>query len=68
MAKAITKVSDKLTKVSESFTVNMYDNGYLIDVGGQDSNDDLKNVKLTVRDLDSLIVIIKEVAAMERRD
>ena len=68
MAKAITKVSDKLTKVSESFTVNMYDNGYMIEVGGQDANDDWKNVKLTVRDLDSLIVIIKEVAAMERRD
>jgi hypothetical protein len=68
MAKVISKVSDKLTKVSESFTVNIYDNGYMIEVGGQDANDDWKNVKLTVRDLDSLIAIIKEVVAMERRD
>ena len=68
MAKAITKVSDKLTKVGESFTVNMYDNGYMIEVGGQDANDDWKNAKITVMELDSLITLIKEVAAMERRD
>ena len=68
MAKTISKVSDKLTKVSESFTVNMYDNGYMIEVGGSDANDDWKNAKITVMDLDSLIAIIKEVAAMERRD
>jgi hypothetical protein len=68
MAKTVSKVSDKLTKVSESFTVNMYDNGYMIEVGGSDSNDDWKNVKLTVAELDSLIAIIKEVVSMERRD
>lgn len=68
MTKTVSKVSDKLTKVSESFTVNMYDNGYMIEVGGSDSNDDWKNVKLTVAELDSLIAIIKEVVSMERRD
>jgi len=68
MAKTVSKISDKLTKVSESFTVNMYDNGYMIEVGGSDSKDDWKNVKLTVTELDSLIAIIKEVVAMERRD
>ena len=47
MAKTVSKISDKLTKVSESFTVNMYDNGYMIEVGGSDSKDDWKNVKLT---------------------
>ena len=68
MAKTVSKISDKLTKVSESFTVNMYDNGYMIEVGGSDSKDDWKNVKLTVAELDSLIAIIKEVVSMERRD
>jgi hypothetical protein len=67
MAK-VSKISDKLAKVSESFTVNMYDNGYMIEVGGSDSKDDWKTVKLTVSELDSLIAIIKEVVAMERRD
>jgi hypothetical protein len=68
MSKSVTKISDKLTKVNESFTVNMYDNGFMFEVGGSDSKDDWKNVKLTVTELDSLIAIIKEVVAMERRD
>jgi hypothetical protein len=68
MAKTVSKISDKITKVSDSFTVNMYDNGYMIEVGGQDANDDWKNVKLTVQELDSLIALIKEAASMERRD
>ena len=68
MAKSVSKISDKLTKVSESFTVNMYDNGYMIEVGGSDSNDDWKTAKITVMELDSLIALIKEAASMERRD
>lgn len=68
MAKTVSKISDKLTKVNESFTVNMYDNGYMIEVGGSDSKDEWKTVKITVQDLDSLISLIKETASMERRD
>ena len=68
MAKTVSKISDKLTKVSESFTVNMYDNGYMIEVGGQDANDDWRTAKITVMELDSLIALIKEAASMERRD
>jgi hypothetical protein len=68
MAKTVSKISDKLTKVNESFTVNMYDNGYMIEVGGSDSKDEWKTVKITVQDLDSLIALIKETASMERRD
>ena len=68
MSKTVSKISDKLVKVSESFTINMYDNGFMIEVGGQDANDDWKNVKIIVQELDSLIALIKEVAAMERRD
>lgn len=68
MAKAVTKISDKLAKVSEDFTVHMYDNGYMIEVGGADSKDDWKTAKITVADLDSLFALIKEVSNMERRD
>jgi hypothetical protein len=64
--KPISKISDKLTKVNESFTVNMYDNGYMIEVGGKDGDDDWKTAKITVADLDSLIALIKEVVAMDR--
>ena len=30
------KISDKLNKVNDSFTVNMYENGFMVDIGGRD--------------------------------
>jgi len=59
-------VGDKLNKVNESFTVNMYDNGYMIEVGGRNSDNDWATAKIMVGSIDELIVLIKEVADMER--
>ena len=42
MAKKLTK----LDKVNESFTVNRYDNGFMIEVGGRDKENDCKNCKV----------------------
>ena len=36
----------KLSKVNESFTVNRYDNGFMIEVGGRKSENDWKNCKV----------------------
>ena len=66
--KAVNKISDTLAKVNESFTVYMYDNGYMIEVSGRDSENDYKSVKLMVPTLDQLQPLIKEVAEMERDD
>lgn len=66
--KSITKISDKLTKVSESFTVYMYDNAYMIEVSGRDENNDWKTVKLMVPTLDQLQALIKEVSEVDRDD
>ena len=66
--KAVNKISDKLAKVNESFTVYMYDNAYMIEVSGRDSENDYKSVKLMVPTLDQLQPLIKEVAEMERDD
>ena len=59
-------VGDKLNRVNESFTVNMYDNGYMIEVGGRNSDNDWATAKIMVGSIDELIVLIKEVADMER--
>jgi hypothetical protein len=64
--KTVSKVSDKLTKVNESFTVYMYDNAYMIEVGGRDSENEYKTVKLMVPTLDQLQGLIKETVEMER--
>jgi hypothetical protein len=66
MAKKITKVSDKLAKTDTSFTVNMYDNGYMIEVGGRDKKDDWATARIMVSELEDLTKIIAEIAEMER--
>jgi hypothetical protein len=59
-------VSDKLTKVSDSFTINMYDNGFMIEVSGRDSDGEWKTAKVLCQDLEQVIEIVTEVSGMER--
>ena len=66
--KTVNKISDKLVKVSESFQVYMYDNAYMIEVSGRDSEGDYKTVKLMVPALDQLQALIKETVEMDRDD
>jgi hypothetical protein len=67
-SKPITKISDKLAKVNESFSVYMYDNAYMIEVSGRDTENDYKTVKLMVTTLEQLQALIKEVTEMDRDD
>jgi hypothetical protein len=55
----------KLNKVNESFTVNRYDNGFMIEVGGRDSENDWKNCKVLCSTEDELFAVIKEALAMD---
>lgn len=64
--KAITTVSEKLAKVNESFTVNIYDNGFLLDIGGRTEDDDWSSAKIMCQTLDQLIALITEVTEMEQ--
>jgi hypothetical protein len=64
----VNKISDKLVMVNESFSVYMYDNAYMIEVSGRDSENDYKTVKLMVQTLEQLQALIKEVTEMERDD
>jgi hypothetical protein len=69
MAKTKTVVktlSDKLIKVNENFTINMYDNGFMIEVGGKDSNDEWKTAKILVSSVDELLALVKEATELPR--
>ena len=55
----------KLSKVNESFTVNRYDNGYMIEVGGRDNDNDWKNCKILCNTREDLFEVINEYLAME---
>jgi len=57
-------ITDKLVKANESFTINRYDNGFMIEVGGRDDNDDWKNAKVIVSTEEELINAIKEALSL----
>ena len=62
----VSKVSDKLAKVNENFNVNMYDNGFMLEVSGKDADNEYKTAKIMVATSEQLLALIAEVAAMER--
>lgn len=59
-------VSDKLTKVTDSFTINMYDNGFMIEISGKDHDSEWKSAKILCQNLEEVIAIVTEIANMER--
>ena len=59
------KYLEKLNKVNESFTINRYTNGYMIEVGGRDSENDWKNYKFLCTTDEELFDVIKEALALE---
>jgi hypothetical protein len=60
------KIENKLTKISDSFTVNMYDNGYMFEASGRTEDGDWSSTKILCNTLDELVTLIKEASAMER--
>lgn len=60
------KVSDKLSKVSDSFTVNMYDNGFMVEVSGRNEDNDWASAKILCNDLDAMVEVVKEITYLPR--
>jgi len=60
------KLSDKLSKCNDSLTVNMYDNGYMVEVSGQDSENSWVTAKIMCQTLDQVNAVVAEASAMER--
>ena len=61
MAKKLTKLS----KVNESFTINRYDNGFMVEVSGRDTENDWKTCKVLCNTEAELFEVVKEALAME---
>ena len=59
-------INDKLAKVNDNFTVNMYDNGFMVEIGGRDSDDEWKTAKIICNTLDDLIAVITEATSLTR--
>jgi len=65
---AVNRLSDKLVKVNENFTINMYDNGYMIEVGGRDDEDNWKTAKILVSTVEELLELVREATEIERAE
>ena len=59
------KYLEKLNKVNESFTINRYDNGFMIEVSGRDTDNEWKNCKILCTTNEELFAVVKEALSME---
>lgn len=60
------KIGDKLSKVDESITIQMYDNGFMFELSGRDSNDDWANVKIICNSMTEVTELLKEATTLTR--
>ena len=56
---------NKLAKVNENISINRYDNGWMIEVGGRDKESDWKTCKIMCGTEAELFEVIKETLSME---
>jgi hypothetical protein len=59
-------VSDKLSKVNDTVTVNIYDNGFMIEVSGRDHDDEWSQAKIVCSDLDIVNAVLQEIVKMDK--
>ena len=59
-------VGGKLKNVSTSYTVNQYDNGYMVEVSGRNDDSDWVTARVVADDVDGLIEIIKEISSLPK--
>lgn len=64
MRNQMTKLA-KLNKVNESITINRYDNGWMVEVGGRDEENDWKTAKILCNTEEEMVSVVKEWNSME---
>ena len=64
--KSVSTIADKLAKVSESFSVNMYDNGYMFEISGRDKKGDNKRAKIMCSTVEQLVALVQEATELDR--
>ena len=56
---------NKLEKVNENLSVYRYDNGWMVEVGGRDNDNDWKTCKILCNTEEEMLDVIKEWDLME---
>jgi hypothetical protein len=60
------KIADKLKKINDSLSINLYDNGYMVEVNGRDFDDDYTQVKIVCLSVQEINDVIAEAVEMEK--
>jgi len=63
--KAVTKLADKIVKINENYTINRYDNGFMVDAGGRNKKGDYVSVKLLCSTLEEVLALVREAGEMD---
>jgi hypothetical protein len=61
------KICEKLKKINCSLTVNLYDNGYMVEVSGRDFDDDYTDVRIVCLTVQQVNDVIAEAVEMEKQ-
>jgi len=65
-AKTVSKISDKLVKVNDNFSIHMYDNGFMVEVGGRNKKSDYVSARILCNTLDEVLSLVREACEMDR--
>lgn len=58
-------VKNKLSKVNDSYTINRYDNGFMVEISGRDSEGDYKTSKVLCNTEEDLLTVIRQINSIE---
>ena len=61
----VSKISDKLIKINESYTVYRYDNGFMVEASGRNKKGDYVTAKILCNTLDEVLALVKEAGEMD---
>jgi hypothetical protein len=65
-AKTVSKISDKLIKVNDNFSIHMYDNGFMVEAGGRNKKGDYVQAKILCINVDEVLSLVREACEMDR--
>ena len=59
-------IGSKLDKVDESITIQMYDNGFVFEISGRNSDDDWASAKIVCSSIEEVMTLVKEATTLPR--
>lgn len=59
------KFSDKLKSTNSTYSVNKYDNGFMVEVSGSGEDGEWKTVRILAANVDDLVELIKDLAMIK---